>query len=137
MSFPAPKNGQAPDNAVHSREGQAVIDPTGERPRHNNAMGSQLCVLFCFFFRAGEITVPTDNSYDASRHLNFQDLALLSLERVVLFLAPTLACGVLSNTVTPRPSPALEVWRAAEDRTGVSTPFLRSRFTQVVAIEWE
>ena len=32
-------------------------------------------MLFCFF-RAGEITVPTDDSYNASRHLNFQDLAV-------------------------------------------------------------
>ena len=31
---------------------------------------------------------------------------------------------VLSDTVTPRPSPALEVWRTAEDHAGVSTPFL-------------
>ena len=31
---------------------------------------------------------------------------------------------VLSDTVTPRPSPALEVWRTAEDQAGVSTPFL-------------
>ena len=34
------------------------------------------CVCFFVFFRVGEITVPTDNSYDASRHLNFQDLAV-------------------------------------------------------------
>ena len=34
------------------------------------------CVCFFGFFRAGEITVPTDDSYDASRHLNFQDLAV-------------------------------------------------------------
>ena len=34
------------------------------------------CVCLFGFFRAGEITVPTDDSYNASRHLNFQDLAV-------------------------------------------------------------
>ena len=84
MSFPAPKKGQAPDNAVHSREDQAVMDPTGERPRHNNAMGSQLCILFFFFQSGRNITVPTDNSYDASRHLNFQDLAVDDLLNLLI-----------------------------------------------------
>ena len=52
------------------------------------------CVCFFVFFRAGEITVPTDNSYDASRHLNFQDLAVddqlnLSLLRIRLKYSKT------------------------------------------------
>ena len=52
------------------------------------------CVCFFGFFRAGEITVPTDDSYDASRHLNFQDLAVddqlnLSLLRIHLKYSKT------------------------------------------------
>lgn len=52
-----------------------------------------------------------------------------------LLLAPTFACGVLSDTITPRPSPSLESCRTrfVGDRGG-STPLLRSRFTQEVAI---
>ena len=42
------------------------MDPAGERPRCNNAMGSQLCTLFCFF-QSGRNNRP---------NLNFQDLAV-------------------------------------------------------------
>ena len=50
------------------------------------------CVcFFVFFFRAGEITVPTDNSYDASRHLNLavDDQLNLSLLRIRLKYSKT------------------------------------------------
>ena len=46
------------------------MDPAEERPRRNNAMGSQLRMLF-WFFQSGR-----NNCSNVSRHLNFQDLAV-------------------------------------------------------------
>ncbi len=36
-------------------------------------------VCFFGFFRAGELTVPTDSAYDPTAHLNFEDVAMDSL----------------------------------------------------------
>ncbi len=75
------------------RKLRASWEPSVE-PFDHSMLWAAAVVCFFGFFRAGELTVPSDASYDPSVHLNFGDVAVDSLTK------PSLVCIRLKTSKT-------------------------------------